>query len=205
MRRRLGWLWWLGAAALAMAACSIPLDEGPRDVDPNDRVELRRSALDSVDVAEGTARIYLLSPQVVGQRRTVQPVARDVPETPDDVIGALLRGPNAREFDAQLRTALPNGTRLLGTTLRAGVLRIDLSGELQELSGEVLIDAVAQIVLTVSELPGVSGVRIAIDGEVQQWPAGSGELQSDPLTRYDYPGLVLSSQPDYPAIPSPDQ
>jgi hypothetical protein len=44
---------------------------------------------------------------------------------------------------------------------------------------------------------------ITIDGVRQQWPAGSGELHSEPLTRYDFPGLVLSSQPAFPSVPSP--
>jgi spore germination protein GerM len=66
-----------------------------------------------------------------------------------------------------------------------------------------LIDGVAQIVLTASEITGVSAVSIAIDGVPQQWPAASGVLQSEPLTRYDFPGLVLSSQPAFPSVPSP--
>jgi hypothetical protein len=54
-------------------------------------------------------------------------------------------------------------------------------------------------------LPGVSSVAITVDGSPQQWPAGSGELQSEPLTRYDFPGLVQSSQPAFPPVPSPTQ
>jgi len=59
--------------------------------------------------------------------------------------------------------------------------------------------------LTATELRGINGVRISIEGSAQQWPAGSGELQSEALTRFDYPGLVLSTQPEYPAIPSPSR
>jgi hypothetical protein len=48
-------------------------------------------------------------------------------------------------------------------------------------------------------------VKILVDGADQQWPAGDGALQSEPLTVYDYPGLVVSAQPAYPAIPTPSQ
>ena len=65
--------------------------------------------------------------------------------------------------------------------------------------------AVAQIVFTASEVDGVESVNILINGADQQWPSGNGELQSAPLTVYDYPGLVQSSQPAYPAIPTPVQ
>ena len=187
------------------ASCSIGNDESPRDVPPADRKDLGSDAGQPAGAATGTARIYLLSPEIAGEARTLQPAARDVSESPAGVLQALLEGPNPTEIDNQVRTALPVGTKLLHTQMLGNVLLVDMSSELQQLSGEVLIDAVGQIVLTATELQGVDGVRISIEGAPQQWPAGNGELQSNPLTRYDYPGLVLSTQPDYPAIPSPSQ
>jgi hypothetical protein len=35
------------------------------------------------------------------------------------------------------------------------------------------------------------------------WPRGNGELTDDPLTAYDFPGLVESTQPAFPGTPSP--
>ena len=55
---------------------------------------------------------------------------------------------------------------------------------------------------TVSELTGVERVLITVDGAQTQWPDGTGRLQSDALTVYDYPGLEPSTQPAYPAVPS---
>jgi hypothetical protein len=46
---------------------------------------------------------------------------------------------------------------------------------------------------------------LRIEGEPGVWPLGNGELTQSPLTKYDYPGLVESSQPAFPAIPSPIQ
>ena len=57
--------------------------------------------------------------------------------------------------------------------------------------------------VTASDITGVSDVSITIDGVSQQWPAANGELQSRPLTRYDFPNLVDSSQPAFPSVPSP--
>jgi spore germination protein GerM len=84
-------------------------------------------------------------------------------------------------------------------------LRIDVSQGLLQLSGQVLVAAVAQIVFTGAEIDGVRSVSISVEGAPQRWPVGSGELQSAPLTVYDYPGLVPSAQPAYPAIPTPTQ
>ena len=74
--------------------------------------------------------------------------------------------------------------------------------QILDVSGTDLIDAVAQIVYTVSEIDGVHEVAISVEGAPQRWPTADGSLQSTPLSVYDFPGLVSSAQPDYPAVPS---
>ena len=193
----------VGTLAFSLAACSISPEGSPRDVAARDRRDLSTSFDPVAGAATGSGRIYLLSPEVLGQPRTLQSVARDVGDTPDDAMKALFEGPNTTELQAMLRSALPPGTRLLDVGLDSGVLVVNVTSDLQQLTGEALIDGVAQIVLTASDITGVSGVEITIDGVRQQWPASSGELRSEPLTRYDFPGLVLSSQPAFPSVPSP--
>jgi len=193
----------VGTLTIALAACSISPEGSPRNIAARDRRDLSTSFDPVAGAATGSGRIYLLSPEVLGQPRTLQSVARDVGDTPDDAMKALFEGPNTTELQAMLRSALPPGTRLLDVGLDSGVLIVNVTSDLQQLTGEALIDGVAQIVLTASEITGVSGVEITIAGVHQQWPAGSGELHGGPLTRYDFPGLVLSSQPAFPSVPSP--
>lgn len=185
------------------AGCGIASDDGPRDIAAADQVELGLGSDSNAGAAIGTARVYFLSPEVVGQAALLESVARDVAETPTALLQALLAGPNQTEQANQFRTALPAGTELLDARRQGFVLRVDLSDAVLELSGQVLITAIAQIVFTASEIDGVRGVTILVAGADQQWPVGSGELSSTPLTVYDYPGLVPSSQPDYPPFPSP--
>ena len=187
----------------AASACGITSDDGPRDIPAADQVELGVGGDSNAGAAIGTARVYFLSPEVVGQAALLESVARDVAETPTALLQALLAGPNETEQANQFRSAIPVGTVLLDARRQGFVLRVDLSPDVLELSGEVLITAMAQIVFTASEIDGVRGVTIMVAGADQQWPVGSGELTSTPLTVYDYPGLVPSSQPDYPAFPSP--
>ncbi|MGZ6982959.1 MAG: GerMN domain-containing protein [Ilumatobacteraceae bacterium] len=189
--------------AIAITSCSIDPEGSPRDIADRDRRDLSTNFDPVAGAATGSGRIYLLSPEVLGQPRTLQSVARDVGDTPADAMRALFEGPNTTELQAMLRSAIPPGTRFLDVSLDGGVLIVNVSSELQQLTGEALIDGVAQIVLTASDITGVSGVLITIDGVRQQWPAGSGELRGEPLTRYDFPGLVLSSQPAFPSVPSP--
>ena len=60
-----------------------------------------------------------------------------------------------------MRSAIPNGTRLIDVTQKGPVLVVDVTDELQQLNGEALIDGVAQIVLTASEITGVSKIAIS--------------------------------------------
>lgn len=184
-----------------LAACGIQNDDGPRDVPAGQQVELGVDTEHGAGATAGASRIYLLAPGA-GE---LAPVARDVDETPEALLSALFEGPNATEFDAQYRTAIPTGTTLNSAVLRGGVLRVDVSDELLALSGDTLVQAIAQIVFTGSQVDGVRSVAITVDGAEQQWPAGNGELRNRPLTVYDYPGLLPSAQPDYPAVPSPSQ
>ena len=188
---------------LSAAGCGIASDDGPRDIPAADQVELGIGGDSNAGAAIGTARVYFVSPDVVGQAALLESVARDVAETPTALLQALLAGPNATEQSNQFRTALPAGTELLDARRQGFLLRVDLSDAVLQLSGEPLITAIAQIVFTASEIKGVRGVTIVVAGADQQWPVGSGELTSTPLTVYDYAGLVPSSQPAYPAFPSP--
>lgn len=202
------WSWRLGILALLMVAataCSIDAERTPRDIAVRDQGDLQSNPDQAAGAATGSGRIYLLSPEVIGQPRTLKSVARELGDTPTDAMRALFEGPNTDELTASLRTAIPPGTRLLDVTRNGSELIVNISSELRQLTGEALIDGVAQIVLTASEISGVSSASIAIDGVPQQLPAASGELQSQPLTRYDFPGLVLSSQPAFPSVPSPEQ
>ncbi|MEY2582267.1 MAG: hypothetical protein QOE09_2116 [Ilumatobacteraceae bacterium] len=192
------------ALALVTSGCSISAEGSPRDIPVGDRGDLRAD-FQAAGAAVGSGRIYLLSPEVLGQPRSLQSVARDVGDTAIDAMRALFEGPNTEELQALLRSAIPTGTRLLDISQQGSQLVVNVSSELQQLTGEALIDGVAQIVLTASEITGVSSVTIVIDGVPQQWPAGNGELQSAPLTRYDFPGMVVSSQPAFPSVPSPAQ
>jgi spore germination protein GerM len=119
------------------------------------------------------------------------------------LINELINGPNPQELEAGLRAVLPPELTLNSPPRRiAGTLNVDLSPEILELGHSQLRLAVAAIVFTASQLDGVSNVRLRVEGENHEWPDGRGELQSTPLSVYDFPGLVESTQPPYPALPS---
>jgi spore germination protein GerM len=189
------------ACSAVLTACGIAADGSPRDIPEADQRQLG-VASGSGGATAGSARIYLLSPTASGVTPTLQPVARNVRETPSNVLTSLIAGANSDERAKQFRTALPSDLTVISTRLIAGTLHVDLDHRILDVTGTDLIDAVAQIVFTVSEIDGVRDVAISVAGTPQQWPTGDGSLQSAPLSVYDFPGLVSSTQPEYPAVPS---
>ncbi|MEX2627625.1 MAG: GerMN domain-containing protein [Ilumatobacteraceae bacterium] len=196
-----------GRALLALVAvvglgagCTIEPDGAPRDIAPEDRALLVADESEGAETA-GEARIYLVAPGDESSSRQLRAVQRDVVLQPEPLLAVLLAGPNQTELDSRLRTEIPPGTRLLGTRTTGETLFVDISDEILELTGEALTVAVAQIVFTAVEIPGIQTVRLRVDGEDQTWPRGDGQPRSGSLRVFDYPGLVESSQPDYPGIP----
>lgn len=186
---------------LGVTACSIQPEASPRDIPLEDQGVFGEPA--TGDEATGRDRIHLLSPSDPDEPQRLRAVSRDVPSTPSGLLTSLFAGPNADERDERLDTAIPNDIELISTRLVGQLLTVDVSDVFGELTTEGLRLAVAQIVTTATELDSVQAVRLQIDGEDRVWPRGNGELTADPLTAFDYPGLVESSQPAFPGIPSP--
>ena len=190
-------------ALAAFTGCSIQPEASPNDL-PDERANVFGEPATG-DEAAGTNRIYLLAPPDVEAPQRLRSVQRDVPTAADSVLESLFAGPNADERDAQLDTAIPADVELLDARPVGQVLTVDLNDVFDELTPDGLRLAVAQIVSTATDIDGVRSVQLRIDGEPRVWPLGNGELTDRPLTQYDYPGLVESSQPEFPAIPSPIQ
>jgi spore germination protein GerM len=188
---------------LALTGCSIQPAASPSDL-PAERADVFGEP-ETGDEAAGSNRIYLLAPNDPDAPQRLRAVQRDVLATPESVLESLFAGPNAAERDAQLDTAIPADVQLLSARPVGQLLTVDLSGSFDELTPDGLRLAVAQIVSTATDVSDIESVQLRIDGEPRVWPLGNGELTERPLTTYDYPGLVESSQPAYPAIPSPVQ
>lgn len=172
---------------LGTAACGVPADSAPRPIEgrgPN--AELGRSPSPA---PTGTARavVYL-----VRDDRLVA-VVRGVPApaSADDVLAVLAEGPTGRESDAGLSTAVLSGTALDTERRSAGIAFVAVPTEGASDSGrsdEVL--GFAQVVLTLTSLTEVTGVRFLRDGNLLDVPRADGSLSREPLTRRDYTDLL---------------
>ena len=192
----------VAGALVATPACAIQPDSEPREVPVGDRLQLDPVEPEGAGENEGSSRVFLLSDADDDGEQQLRSRLRDVPGTPEAVLDELLNGPNPTEFEAGLRTALPEDLTLISARPVAGTLNVDVSAEILELQQPALVLAVAEIVFTGSELDGIQQVSLRVDGEDYSWPDGRGELQTDPLTVFDFPGLAESTQPSYPAVPT---
>jgi spore germination protein GerM len=197
MKRVVGLLCILAAIA---SACSIRPQAAPSDL-PAERSGVFGEPATG-DEAAGENRIFLLAPTGSDDSQRLRSVLRDVTASAPAVLNSLFAGPNAAERDDQMDTAIPADIKLHTARTVGGVLTADVSDVFDDLTTDGLRLAVAQIVITATEIPNVQSVVLRVDGEDQLWPRGNNELTDQPLTAFDYPGLVESSQPPFPAIPS---
>ena len=188
---------------VAVGGCGIAPDSAPRDVAPTER-NLTVNAVSDGDEAGGTSRIYLVAPSEAGDPSLLRSTSRDVASGATPLIKSLLAGPNPEELASRLVTNIPQETQLLSTRSSGDVLFVDVSPEITELSGDLLVLAVAQIVFTATEIDGVRAVRLRVDGQDQRWPKGDGETRDGDADRVRLPRPRASRRNRrIPAVPSP--
>jgi spore germination protein GerM len=117
----------------------------------------------------------------------------------DLAVGAVLeelsRGPSERDRAAGLTTALGPDTELRLAGLDQGLAQVDVAAGDQVPAPARVPLAVAQVVMTVTSVPGVDSVRLTRDGAPVELPLPGGALTDQPVRASDYASLV--------AVPSP--
>ncbi len=184
--------------AALFASCAIREDGSPRDIPVTQRGNFGDPA--TGDAAEGASRIYLLSPVGTDEQPRLRAVSRNDATDAEELLTSLLAGANEDENALGLTTAIPADLAIEQARTVGTRLTIDINDALSELSDLGLRQALAQIVATASEVDQVQQVRLRVNGQNQGWPTGDGEVADRPLTIYDYPEFLETSQPDFPAL-----
>ena len=178
----------LALAALLISSCALSTDREPRDILNDEEPTLVNTTAAATPQPGTGSTVYFLGPSSSSSQSPLVAVGRQAKTDPSALLRILFEGPTAEEqASLGVRTAIPAGSMLLSTEPSPqGTLTIDLSGEFLSNAGDVLLDAVAQVVFTASQLPGVRRVRLLVDGEPQDWPTSSGTTTRDPLSVYDF-------------------
>lgn len=189
----------VGLTVFAFTGCSLDAESTPRPI-AEDPLRVDNDGPGTESRTTGIGRVYLQRSDASGTSVLVA-VQRDLSLDPTTAMRVLLEGPTDDEQGSGLRTAIPRDTRIISAGFVAsGTVEVNITASIFSATGEDLVGAVAQIVLTLVDIEGIDRVSLVVDGETTEWPRGDGTLTSRPLTEFDFPGRALSSQPDYPAI-----
>ncbi len=178
----------------ALAGCGVPSDREPRAL-PADEVPADLLAIDpvttttTVPVGVSTrVRIFLVGGGGGGGAERLVPVERPVqaPATVERVLSALISGPDRVEAARGLRSAILPGTIVNSVEVESNLAIVDLVKSNIARNPTDLILALAQMVYSATELPGVGGVRFTLDGERATVPIGSGIQSTAPVGRAAY-------------------
>ena len=165
---------------LLATACGVPSDDKPRPI-PDDRVPF---GLLDVEPAPGlaTATVFM----VAGDR--LYPATRNVPAplSPDKLFQALLAGVVPEEASRNIRSAIAPAVRGSVAEAVGGRLHVDLSAAFPTSTTTEHALAVAQIVYTLTSLPGVDSVTFSVLGRPVEVPAGDGTVRSGAVGRADF-------------------
>ncbi|HUG15343.1 MAG TPA: GerMN domain-containing protein [Thermomicrobiales bacterium] len=138
---------------------------------------------------------------------------REVPHTQQvaaAAVNALLEGPDEREEEIGMVSAIPEDTELNGITIVAGVATVDLSAEYESGGGSLSMAArLAQMVYTLTQFETVDSVVFELDGEPVEVFSGEGLIMDHPIGREDHeeltPAILVESPAPWEIVSSPLQ
>ncbi len=180
-------------ALIVLSSCGIPVEDSARPISGDDIPATIPSPAPAPASPLGDQRpasvelFFVQGPRLAPVRREVP-----IPLSLERTIAEIAGGPTPAERNQGFRTALPKDLRLAGT-VAAGVPLIEVTESFAQVEGEEQILALAQLVFTLTGLPGVEGVSFGLAGRPVEVPTGDGVLKRGPLRR-----------PDFQAVAPPD-
>jgi hypothetical protein len=141
-------------AALSLGGFGVPIQSAPRTINPKDVPFGLLGQVSPSTVTTTAAPHHFSQPEIlwfIDSDGRLEPEAASVP-TPvsiESILDALLKGPSST---ANLQTAIPAGAQVLSARVSAGLVTVDLSSQIEGVSGEPLIQAFAQLVYTATPI-----------------------------------------------------
>ncbi len=104
------------------------------------------------------------------------------------------------EASPAMYSAIPDGTRLLGVTIKDRIATVDLSREFESGGGSAsAFTRLAQVVYTLTQFPTVEQVLFRIEGEPVTTFSSEGIVLVGPVDRADYRDILPAIFVDRPA------
>ncbi len=136
--------------------------------------------------ADRNVKIYLVSFNEKTEEMSLLPFKRRI-RSDFPVKGALnelLKGPNKKEKNRGLLTAIPNNLRIRDVKVRKRTAELDFNGAIEKNAvGSILLTRIDQIIYTATQFKEIDKVLIKINGKRKSFLGGDGLSISGPLTR----------------------
>ena len=114
-------------------------------------------------------------------------------------INALLAGPSAAERGHQVTSAIPDGSKLLGLTIKNRLATIDLSSGFESGGSASIHNRLGQVVYTLTQFSTVHTVAFKIEGRTTGLFSSAGVTIDGPVGRADYSDQLPAIFVDRPA------
>lgn len=182
------------AAAALLGACSLSTDDEPQAIEGpvvESSASSQASTSNLPDADAENVSVWFLQNRASGVGAFLVEGSRKVafPASPETWLDALLQQPpDSSEKEDGFWSAIPVDAQLVSTPEQSGhVLTVQLPNRVYEdLHGLIAQYALAQIVFTATEIPGVESVQFLRDDGVFAAIDGTGQARTDPLGRDDF-------------------
>lgn len=170
------------AISIAVASCGVPLDDAPRPITQTTLAPTDTAPTTIVTPGAQEVSVYFLN----GERLERQGYPVEGEPTIRQALEYVLAAP-PDGTEETLHTSVPPGTELRSVEVTDGVATIDLTSEINDVTGPAQKEAFAQIVFTALAFEEVQQVRFLIDNEVIDAPTDDGNLALISAENYDAP------------------
>lgn len=181
----------LGVSSMLVGACGVgpqraPVALGPDELPAGLRADAQATTT-SVAVTADVDVWLVRDGRMVRVRHEVEP-----PVTADVAVTELLAGPDDAEQARQLRSAIPDAEVVEGVVVSRGIASVAIGPGFTDIPASDQVLAVAQLVLTLTDLRGVGRVAFTVADTAIAVPLPNGESTDQAVSRDDYLELVES-------------
>jgi spore germination protein GerM len=138
------------------------------------------------EIIESKVKVFFLRVNDRTERVSLVPVTRTIKGSAslEKALGELIKGPNQTERGKGLLSAVPSNIKVRGVSVKNGIAEIDFNDAVERnAAGSILISRLDQIVYTATEMDGIRGVIIKINGRRRQVFGSDGLSIGGPLHR----------------------
>ena len=186
MNRGLAGLLGLLLATLLIVGCGVPLDDHARAINRATTTTIVSTSSTTPDSSSEQVSVYYVDDKgLLTQKGGLVAYKVDVAEQP--TVRAALSILFTAEVPARMKTSIPKGTDVITVTESGSLVTVNLTNEIDDVTGDAQKAAYAQMVFTVLAFPEFTRVKFSIEGNPVQAPTDGPNRSEVSEENYEYP------------------